>query len=70
MDDCLLTPKETAELLRVAPKTLEKWRSKSYGPDKIIPEGGLVGPPFVRMGSMVRYRRRDLLLWLESQTAR
>lgn len=47
----LLSPAEAAELLGVQPNWLEKRR------------GGKAlsgGPPFVRMGGFVRYRRDDL----------
>ena len=50
-----LSPAETAEHIGVSPKTLESWRSRG------------AGPPFVRVGSRVRYRPTDLDMWGSSQ---
>lgn len=44
----LLTEQDTAALLHVSVKALQGWRSR----------GG--GPPFVKVGRCVRYRREDL----------
>ena len=46
-----LTTSEAAELLRLARRTLERWRV----------EGG--GPSFRRHGARVLYAREDLALW-------
>ena len=54
----LLTPRETAELLHVRPRTLEDWRSRATGP----------ALPFVRLGRAVRYRRADVERLIESST--
>lgn len=53
----LLDEKQAAEVLTVEPGTLSVWRST--GRYKI---------PFVKVGRRVRYRRSDLLAWLESRT--
>jgi excisionase family DNA binding protein len=53
----LLDEKQAADVLTVAPGTLSVWRST--GRYKI---------PFVKVGRRVRYRRSDLLEWLESRT--
>lgn len=46
-----------AKLLTCGVKTLQAWRTR----------GG--GPPFVRVGRLVRYRDRDLQQWIESRLA-
>jgi excisionase family DNA binding protein len=50
----LLTQAETAELLRLSERTLERWR--------VI--GG--GPAFCKFGKRVLYRRTDLEKWIAS----
>ncbi|WP_439545010.1 helix-turn-helix transcriptional regulator [Sandarakinorhabdus sp.] len=52
----LLTTKETADYLRLAPTTLEHWRLDGRG------------PAFVRWGRSVRYRRADIEHWLAETT--
>lgn len=47
-DPRLLDEHEAAAFLRISPKTLQRWRWS----------GG--GPPFVKLGSRVRYARCDL----------
>ena len=51
-----LATKEAAEFLSVSPRTLEDWRVR----------GG--GPPFKRMGRLVRYSRSELVQFVESGT--
>lgn len=53
----LLNEQQAAELLGVAPKTLAMWRSYRRP-----------GPRFIRVGRLIKYRRRDLDAWLESRT--
>jgi excisionase family DNA binding protein len=53
----LLDETEAAQYLTLSPGTLSVWRST--GRYKI---------PFVKVGRRVRYRRSDLLAWLESRT--
>lgn len=53
----LLDEEEAAEFLDVAPGTLSVWRST-----------GRYALPFVKVGRRVKYRRSDLLAWLESRT--
>jgi excisionase family DNA binding protein len=50
----LLTQAETAELLRLSERTLERWRVT----------GG--GPVFVKLGKRVLYRKADLDEWIAS----
>jgi DNA-binding transcriptional MerR regulator len=50
----LLTEHEAAELLRVSVRTLQAWRTKN------------IGPPFVRLNRMIRYRRQAINDWLDS----
>ena len=53
----LLSEREAAESLCLAPNTLQVWRST-----------GRYGLPFIKIGSKVRYRREDLQRWLEDRT--
>jgi excisionase family DNA binding protein len=53
----LLDEAQAAEILTVAKGTLGVWRST-----------GRYGLPFVKVGRRVRYRRSDLLAWLEKRT--
>jgi excisionase family DNA binding protein len=50
----LLTQAETAELLRLSERTLERWRVT----------GG--GPVFCKLGKRVLYRKADLEKWIAS----
>jgi excisionase family DNA binding protein len=50
-------PEELAARLQVPPKTLAQWRSDG------------TGPPFVKIGRHVRYRRADVDRWLDGRTA-
>lgn len=52
----LLDDKQAAALLTVSWGTLGVWRST-----------GRYNLPFVKVGRMVRYRRADLLAWLEKR---
>jgi len=52
----LLTEAQAAELLALSSRTLQAWRAR----------GG--GPPFVRAGRSVRYKRGDLLCWISENT--
>lgn len=46
-----------AKVLGCDVKTLQAWRTR----------GG--GPPFVRVGRLVRYRNEDIQKWIESRLA-
>lgn len=54
-DMILLTEKQAAQLLSVGDKCLQAWRVR----------GG--GPPYHKVGRLIRYREGDLLSWLESR---
>ena len=54
----LLTTEEAARFLRISPQTLSNWRS------------GASGPPHVKLGKRVAYRRSDLVAWLETREIR
>jgi hypothetical protein len=54
--DELLTEMHAADSLRLSVRTLQAWRTKGFG------------PAFVRAGRAVRYRRRDLITWIEANT--
>jgi excisionase family DNA binding protein len=52
----LLDPRQASEVLDVSEGTLAVWRSsKRYG------------LPYVKVGRKVRYRRADLIAWLEKR---
>jgi len=51
----LMTVEEAAAYLRIAPKTLFNWRVRSEG------------PPALKVGGRVRYRRADLDEWLDTE---
>lgn len=55
--DELLTTDEAAKVLDVKPGTLEVWRA-----------AGRYQLPYVKVGRNIRYRRRDLLAFLEKRT--
>ena len=54
--DALLAEAQAAELLSLSSRTLQAWRLNGSGPS------------FVRAGRAVRYRRRDLLAWMDANT--
>lgn len=54
--DTFLTQEEAAELLRISPRTLERYRVAGSG------------PRFVKAGRRVLYRRGDLEAWTEANT--
>lgn len=52
----LLKPEEVAKILRMKPRSLERWRARGYG------------PPHVKIsGRRVRYRSPDLDRWINSR---
>ena len=55
MANDLLTTEEVCEYLGVARRTLDRWNARR------------IGPPQVRMGGLIRYRRQSLDKWLESR---
>lgn len=55
-DPDLLDERQAAKFLNVTPGTLSVWRST-----------GRYRLPFLKVGRKVRYRRADLLAWLESR---
>jgi hypothetical protein len=54
--DALLTEAEAADFLRLSVRTLQAWRIR------------ITGPAFVQVGRAVRYRRRDLIGWIDANT--
>ena len=54
--DALLTEAEAADFLRLSARTLQAWRIR------------IAGPAFVQVGRAVRYRRRDLIAWIDVNT--
>ncbi len=53
----LLNEAQTAAFLSLSMRTLQAWRVR----------GG--GPVFIRAGRSIRYRRSDLLSWIEANAA-
>ena len=58
LEDQLFTELLAAEVLRLNVRTLRLWRER----------GG--GPPYLKLGRAVRYRRSDLVAWLDQQVRR
>jgi Helix-turn-helix domain len=54
--DSLLTESEASDFLKISVRTIQAWRLR------------VAGPPFVHVGRAVRYRRRDLITWIEANT--
>jgi excisionase family DNA binding protein len=54
--DEFLSSDYVAEWLALTRNTLEKWRVRGEG------------PPFVKVGGRVRYRRSDVLAWVGENT--
>jgi excisionase family DNA binding protein len=52
----LINTKQVAELLMAKANTVEIWRCRGEG------------PPFIKVGRSVRYRRSDVDAWLDKQT--
>lgn len=53
-----MTSSEVAKMLSMSQRTVEGWRSGSHG------------PPYTTFGTAtVRYRRADLLAWIESRNS-
>ena len=52
-DDVLLTEAEVAEMLRVSQRTVRRWRNEGSG------------PPALRVGRRIRYRRSAVEAWLD-----
>lgn len=52
-----LTEKQTARMLSISHRTLQAWRRAGFGPS------------FIKFGRAVRYRRRDLLAWVDGVAA-
>ena len=53
--DQLLTTAQAAEALQLRSHTLDVWRCED------------LGPPFVRLNRTIRYRRGDLVKWVDDQ---
>jgi len=54
--DTLLTEVQAAVFLNLSVRTLQAWRIK------------MAGPRFVRAGRAIRYRRSDLVAWIDANT--
>jgi predicted DNA-binding transcriptional regulator AlpA len=51
----VVNDQESAEILGVAPQTLRNWRSLRKG------------PPYLKIGRVVRYREEDLIAYLDKR---
>lgn len=56
--DTLLNEVQAADFLNLSVRTLQAWRIK------------IAGPRFVRAGRAIRYRRSDLIAWIDDNTVR
>jgi excisionase family DNA binding protein len=52
----LFDERQLCTLLDISPITATKWRAKAKG------------PPFIKVGRLVRYRRSDVDAWLRANT--
>ncbi len=57
-EDALLLEVQASDLLCLSMRTLQAWRAKG------------IGPPFIKAGRAVRYRRGDLVAWIEANRVR
>jgi excisionase family DNA binding protein len=55
-NEIFLTTEQVAELLKVKRSTLDQWRHKGEG------------PPYVKIGATIRYKKSSLLEYLDSST--
>ena len=53
----LMTEEQVSKLLQVSVASLRRWRLER------------LGPAFIKVGSLVRYKPEDLELWLTTQPA-
>ena len=58
MEESLLKPKDVADLLNISLHTLASWRRQTNPHDL----------PWIEVGGSVRYRRADVLAWLDKRT--
>lgn len=56
--DELLNEVQAADFLKMSIRTLQAWRCRGEG------------PAFVRAGRAIRYRRSDLIRWIEANSVR
>lgn len=56
MNEALLTEREVSEQTNLSVLTLQKWRWLN------------TGPPWLKLGGAVRYKRSDVDAWLASRT--
>jgi hypothetical protein len=54
--DALLTETEVGEILNLSARTLQAWRLRR------------AGLKYIQVGRAVRYRRRDLIAWIDANT--
>jgi predicted DNA-binding transcriptional regulator AlpA len=58
VSDKLMDDDETGAFIGAKPSTLAVWRCKG------------IGPEYIKVGRLVRYRLSAVLAWLESRTVR
>jgi len=59
-NDALLNDKDAAQYVGLSVHTLRRWR--------VDPAKAESGPPFIKLGHSVRYRRTGLDDWLDKNT--
>lgn len=57
-DNEFLDEQQVCAVLKIARSTIQQWRQRGEG------------PPYVKLGFRVRYRRADLDAWLAARTVR
>lgn len=57
-----LTEDDVAERTKIAVSTLQGWRVEPKSPSE-----AKKGPPFVKVGRMIRYVEDDLIKWQKAQ---
>jgi len=55
-DEVLIDQVRLSKMLGISTKTAEAWRSRRGG------------PPYIKVGSLVRYRVSDVMRWIERRT--
>lgn len=56
--DELLTTEEAANILKLKPKTLDKWRALQ------------IGPEYIKVGELVRYDPKDIQKYIDTRRRR
>lgn len=57
-DDFMIDQKAMSKVLGISTKTAETWRVRGFG------------PRFIKVGSLVRYRKSDIHEWVNSRAVK